>query len=289
MGFLDENGVLYFWQKAKALFVTKVDGKGLSSNDYTTEDKNKLAGIAAGADKTIIVDNLVSTSTTSALSAAQGKALKTAIDSITGDIGDLGGGDMMKATYDSNGNGIVDNAEKVNGHTVNADVPSNAQFTDTKYVIDTQSNSGVARLWISDGDGDYRSSVKLLGSGAVSVTSNGSDAVTIGLPVDTAMSDSSTNPVQNKTVKAYMDEVISNLPVEMFLDTAKTKFVDPFTFNAGLYDSPYGTDNPNLGGKPVLVLAMETGSGVTYSFLNMESLVEDYDSISNATIDELCV
>lgn len=31
--------------------VDKVDGKGLSANDYTTEDKTKLAGVAAGATK----------------------------------------------------------------------------------------------------------------------------------------------------------------------------------------------------------------------------------------------
>ena len=37
------------------------------------------------------------------------------------------------ATYDSTGNGIVDNAEKVNNHTVDKDVPSNAVFTDTVY------------------------------------------------------------------------------------------------------------------------------------------------------------
>ena len=37
------------------------------------------------------------------------------------------------AIYDSTGNGIVDNAEKVNSHTVDKDVPSNAVFTDTIY------------------------------------------------------------------------------------------------------------------------------------------------------------
>lgn len=37
------------------------------------------------------------------------------------------------AIYDSTGNGIVDNAEKVNSHTVEKDVPSNAVFTDTVY------------------------------------------------------------------------------------------------------------------------------------------------------------
>jgi hypothetical protein len=44
-----------------------------------------------------------------------------------------GTGDMLKSTYDTNDNGIVDNAEKVNNHTVEKDVPSNAVFTDTIY------------------------------------------------------------------------------------------------------------------------------------------------------------
>lgn len=41
-----------------------------------------------------------------------------------------GVGDMLKEIYDVNNNGIVDNAEKVNNHTVNTDVPSSAEFTD---------------------------------------------------------------------------------------------------------------------------------------------------------------
>ena len=55
--------------------VDKVSGKQLSTNDYTTAEQNKLAGIDTGANKTTIVNNLTSTSTTSALSAAQGKVL----------------------------------------------------------------------------------------------------------------------------------------------------------------------------------------------------------------------
>jgi len=42
-------------------------------------------------------------------------------------------GDMLKSVYDSNNNGIVDNAEKVNDHTVESDVPTDAKFTDTVY------------------------------------------------------------------------------------------------------------------------------------------------------------
>jgi hypothetical protein len=36
--------------------VDKVDGKGLSTNDYTTDEKNKLAGIASGAEVNVQSD-----------------------------------------------------------------------------------------------------------------------------------------------------------------------------------------------------------------------------------------
>jgi hypothetical protein len=49
MKYLDENGLLYVVQKIKTWLsgkVDKVDGKGLSTNDYTTEEKNKLSGLS---------------------------------------------------------------------------------------------------------------------------------------------------------------------------------------------------------------------------------------------------
>lgn len=42
MAFLDNNGLLYFWQRIKTILSTKVDkedGKGLSTNDFTTAEK----------------------------------------------------------------------------------------------------------------------------------------------------------------------------------------------------------------------------------------------------------
>lgn len=40
-----------------------------------------------------------------------------------------GTGDMLKETYDADGDGVVDNSAKVNNHTVEADVPPDAIFT----------------------------------------------------------------------------------------------------------------------------------------------------------------
>ena len=54
--YLNLAGATYLIGKVKALLigkVDKVDGKGLSTNDYTTDEKNKLSGIDAGANKTV--------------------------------------------------------------------------------------------------------------------------------------------------------------------------------------------------------------------------------------------
>lgn len=63
--------------------VDKVEGKVLSSNDFTNAYKTKLDGITVQANKTIVDNSLTSTSTTNALAAAQGKALKNLIDALT--------------------------------------------------------------------------------------------------------------------------------------------------------------------------------------------------------------
>ena len=57
MKFLDYDGLLYFWQQVKSKLsskVDKVDGKQLSTNDYTTAEKNKLAEIPTGAQANVI-------------------------------------------------------------------------------------------------------------------------------------------------------------------------------------------------------------------------------------------
>ena len=51
--YLDKDGLTYYHSKVKTALNGKVDketGKGLSTNDYTTAEKTKLAGIATGAE-----------------------------------------------------------------------------------------------------------------------------------------------------------------------------------------------------------------------------------------------
>lgn len=115
------NGMAAGMDHSHSNYATKTEATATQAGLLSATDKAKLDKIDAEADKTVIVNNLTSNSITAALSAAQGKALKTAIDSITGDIEDLGGGDMMKAKYDTDNNGYVDNADnavKFDGHAI---------------------------------------------------------------------------------------------------------------------------------------------------------------------------
>lgn len=87
MSFLNNTGLERLWGKITAKLntkVDKVDGKGLSTNDYTTSEKNKLAGIASGATK-VIVDSALSSSSTNPV---QNKVVNTAISNLNTLVGD---------------------------------------------------------------------------------------------------------------------------------------------------------------------------------------------------------
>ncbi len=85
--YLDKAGATYIVGKIKTLLAGKVDtvtGKGLSTNDYTTADKDKLAGIAEGANKTTVDTALSSTSTNPVQNKALNTALAGKVDKVSG-------------------------------------------------------------------------------------------------------------------------------------------------------------------------------------------------------------
>lgn len=60
--------------------ITDTNNKGLSKNDFTDDYKSKLDGIATGANKTEIANNLTTTNTGKALDAYQGKVLNDKVN-----------------------------------------------------------------------------------------------------------------------------------------------------------------------------------------------------------------
>lgn len=68
---------------------------------------------------------------------------------------------------------------------------------------------------------------------------------------------------------------------EYFLDQTKTTFVQEFAWSDATYT---GSTNPNLDGKPVFVLAVKGEDSVSYSFVNLETLIDTYKTKDSATL-----
>lgn len=101
MLWLDEDGLKRLWAHIVALIdhkVEKVEGKDLSSNDYTDTEKNKLATIEVGADKTIVDEALDSEST----HPVQNKVIKEALDNLSAKLGDEEVGQLIMKTMVEN-------------------------------------------------------------------------------------------------------------------------------------------------------------------------------------------
>ena len=150
---------------------------------YTTAEKTKVSGIEAGAQKNVQSD----------WNATSGDAFiknKPAIP-------DISGKQDKSTAVTHTANTAVGSATKpvyiaANGaatpitHSINADVPANAKFTDTTYSDATQSAHGL--MTAAD-----KKKLDGIAAGATKVA------------VDSTLSTTSTNPVQNKVVQAALN------------------------------------------------------------------------------------
>lgn len=104
--YLDKAGATLLIQKTKAELAKKVDavsGKVLSTNDYTTAEKNKLAGIAAGAQVNAITTVKVNgTALTPDINKAVDVTVPTKTSQLTNDSG-FQNATQVKATVTGQG------------------------------------------------------------------------------------------------------------------------------------------------------------------------------------------
>lgn len=110
----------------------------MSTNDFTDGYKNKVDRLVEGtrgySNYELAVQNGFEGTEQEYLNSLKGD---------TGPQGPAGTGDMQKSVYDPDNDGIIDNAKKANGHTVQKDVPENAEFTDTTYTNATITQDGL--------------------------------------------------------------------------------------------------------------------------------------------------
>ena len=86
-----------------------------------------------------------------------------------------------------------------------------------------------------------------------------------------------------------------DIPKDLFLDQARTTFVQNFTFSAATYP---GAVNPSLDGKPVFVLAVKGSTDpangtandtINYSFLDVSALVDIYETAAGVSSQVLTI
>lgn len=92
--YLNDTGLSYFFNRLKTVFVEQESGKGLSTNDYTTEDKSKLSGITSGAEVNAIDTIKVNGTTQTITSKSVNIAVPTKTSDITNDSGFITTGDI---------------------------------------------------------------------------------------------------------------------------------------------------------------------------------------------------
>lgn len=208
--FLDNNGLLYFWNKLKALLDNKVDtvsGKGLSENDFTDAYKTKLDGIAAGAQVNAVTGVKGSSESSYRTGNINITAANIGLGNVTNNkqVKGLSSGTTSGhvVTWGADGYTVTDS-----GFTIGKSVPADAEFTDTTYSAATQSAAGL----MSAADKTKLDGVE---TGANKTT------------VDASLSSSSTNPVQNKVVK-------SNLDLKLDINTAESTYAKK-TDISGMY------------------------------------------------------
>lgn len=88
--YLDKSGLTLLISKVKAALSGKVDvvsGKGLSSNDYTSAEKNKLSGIASGAQANVIESVKVNGTALTPSSKAVDVTVPTKVSQLSNDSG----------------------------------------------------------------------------------------------------------------------------------------------------------------------------------------------------------
>lgn len=231
--------------------VDKVDGKGLSTNDYTTDEKNKLSGIATGAEvnqnafSNVVVGSttIAADSKTDSLTIIAGNNITITPDA-TNDKLTIAATDTVYThpTYTSKNSGLYKITVDGTGHVSATTAVSKSDITalgipaqDTTYSTATQSANGLM---------SYGDKTKLDGieTGANNTT------------VDSTLSSTSTNPVQNKVVNtaiSTLNTLVGDTPVATQITSAIN---DAGFLTVDLNDTESGiapfTNSDMLGGLP---------------------------------------
>ena len=336
--FLDKDGLAYLWLKIKSALSGKVDvetGKGLSSNDYTSAEKTKLANIEAGAQVNVLEGVQVNGSSITPTNKIANIPVPTKTSDITNDSGFITTADIPEGSAASTTTPLMDGTaavgtelafargdhvhpsdtskvDKVTGKGLStndyttaeknklagiasgAEVNVQANWTETSSTSDAYiKNKPSIPSKTSDltNDSDFVSDASYVHTdsnftAAEKTKLAGIAAGATNVTVDSSMSDSSTNPVQNSVVKTYIDNAIGSITGIEFEVVASL----PATGENGvIYLVSNSGSSPNVYDEYIWVNNGFEKIGTTDVDLSGYVLSADLVPITNAEIDTIAV
>ena len=189
-----QNKAIY---EALAGKVDKANGKGLSTNDYTAEEKEKLAGIEAGATKTYVDAALSTYSTNPVMNKVVYTALGNKVDKVSGkglSENDYTTAEKQKlAGIEAGANKTVVDSS-LSGSSENP-VQNKVIYEALAEKVDKVSGKGLS-------ENDYTTSEKQKLAG---IETGANKTV-----VDSSLSSSSLNPVQNKVIYEALQSFVTS-------------------------------------------------------------------------------
>lgn len=221
--FLDLTGVGLVWAKIKLLLADKVDketGKGLSSNDYTSAEKTKLSGIASGAQVNVLEGIQKNGTTVTITNKIANISVPTATSDLTNDSGFITSADVPEGAAASTTTPKMDGTAAVGTETAFArgdhvhpsdttkvDKETGKGLSTNDYTtaeknklagIEAQANKYVLPTAAADVLGGVKVGANL------SITNGVLSADAQHIDVDSALSSTSENPVQNKVINTAL-------------------------------------------------------------------------------------
>lgn len=256
--YLNQTGLGLVWQKIKTLLNGKVDketGKVLSSNDFTDAYQTKLEGIAAGAEVNVNAD----------WNASSGDA--QILNKPTVPTAGTGSSyPAMDGTRSLGSNAGYARVDHVHPHDTSKANLASPTFTGTPKAPTAASGTSTTQI---------------------ATTEFVQQAVAAGgVTIDSAMSDSSTNPVQNKIVKGYVDSAIGGITGIDF----KIVTTLPSTGVKGtIYLKSNSGSTGNIYDEFIYVDSAWEKIGTTDVDLSGYVQASEMSTITSAEIDQICV
>lgn len=118
--YLDKTGLALVWEKIKNQLAGKVDtetGKGLSSNDYTSDEKSKLSGVASGAQVNVLEGIQKNGTTVTITNKIANITVPTATSDLTNDSGYITSADVPEGASASTSTPLMDGTAAVGTST----------------------------------------------------------------------------------------------------------------------------------------------------------------------------